>query len=141
MQFIIFLIVIYLVWCYRGRIYTVIVASSKSRVNVAILDYCLGLILSDLNSDERVIFRDNVDLIYRGFNRYRLGNQTVDLSQLNVFLDTVNLFNYKDVTPEAKATLQKVFGLVESAAKTAPKSYQKRDLSINEIYVFLKENI
>lgn len=142
MQFIVLLLLVYVVWKFRKSIFRTLTAkASSARYNDSnILEFCLGGVLTQLTDRERILFRDNFDLVYRRFTKVRLSAQSIDITRVSVLADVSEAFNQSEINEEAAQAIQRTLGLIEETAKKAPQNYE-RHLSVSQIYLFLKESI
>ena len=142
MQFIVLLLLVYVVWKFRKSIFRTLTAkASSARYNDSnILEFCLGGVLTQLTDRERILFRDNFDLVYRRFTKVRLSAQSIDITRVSVLADVSEAFNQSEINEEAAQAIQRTLVLIEETAKKAPQNYE-RHLSVSQIYLFLKESI
>lgn len=140
MQFIIALIVIWALWKFRdnilGALYSRYRSSTKGGHNA--LTFTLSAILTGLSDRERIVFRDNIDHIYRAIKKIKGHRTEVDVRYIETLLHRAQA--YSNLSDEVMAVFRKTFGIISEAATKAPANLEN-ELTVEQIYMFLKDNI
>lgn len=101
-----------------------------------LLIYVLGSLLTSLKPDERILIRDNIDGVFKAYQRQHKGKD-IDLTRI----DTIHKFyNLETISNDAGHALNKMFSVLQVSINNAPSGY-KEELSIKELHKFLKEKI
>lgn len=140
-MYIIFLgFIVWLFWKYGNHIFQVIFGSLKSRqkMDYNALSYSLSAVLETLTPQERILFRDSIDALYRSLKKIRGRYNKVDVRNVTVLYSRAD--GVLNATPEAKEAIRKTLELIEKSAKLAPPNLES-ELSLDQIYIFLKDNI
>lgn len=119
-----------------GALYSKFRSSKKDGHNA--LTYTLSSIRTQLTDHERIVFRDNVDHLFRAIKRTKGFKYEVDVRYLGSLLHRAEA--HSKLSASVMETFTKTFKIISEAAETAPGNLEF-ELSVNQIYIFLKDNI
>lgn len=140
MQIILLLVTIYVLYRYGNRIITSVYGGLKSRQKneYNALSFSLSAVLEKVTDRERILFRDNIDYLYRSLKKIRGHYKTLDLREITIIVRRADGVMKADT--EVAAAILKVFEIIEKTARTAPPNLEA-ELTLDQIYIFLKDNI
>jgi hypothetical protein len=140
MPFLLALTLIILVIMFRGKIVAFLYGRLKSRhpTDLTALSFTLGNILTELTDRERILFRDNIDKVFKAFRSRHFYLRECDVCFITEAY--ARIAPSVSLADEPKAAIVKVFEIIAKTATKAP-SNLRRELTVDEIYIFLKENI
>lgn len=140
MQIILIAFVIYVLYRYGNRIITSVYGGLKSRQKneYNALSFSLSAVLQQMTDRERILFRDNVDYLYRSLKSIRGHYKTINLREVSIIVRRAD--GVMKAENEASQAIMKAFTIIEQSAKQAPPNLEA-ELTLDQIYIFLKDNI
>lgn len=140
MQLFIAIAVIWGLWVFRDNIletlYSRFRSSRKDGHNA--LTYTLSAVLAGLTDHERIVFRDNIDHIYRAIKKIKGYSKEVDVREIESLLNRAQ--GHAKVSQETMNVFKKTFKIISESASQAPSNLES-ELTVERIYIFLKDNI